>query len=50
MMKYVLAEIFKYRKAKIKFCTIVLFIPTVISFIIYGFNKKYNSLLLWKVI
>ncbi|ABR34821.1 MULTISPECIES: ABC transporter permease [Clostridium] len=48
MMKYVLAEIFKYRKAKIKFCTIVLFIPTVISFIIYGFNKKYNSLLLWE--
>ena len=48
MMKYILAEIFKYRKAKIKFCTIVLFIPTVISFIIYGFNKKYNSLLLWE--
>ena len=48
MMKYILAEIFKYRKAKIKFCTIVLFMPTVISFIIYGFNKKYNSLLLWE--
>ncbi len=47
-MKYVLAEIFKYRKAKIKFCTIVLFIPTVIAFIIYGFNKKYNSILLWE--
>lgn len=47
-MKCILAEIFKYRKAKIKFCTIVLFIPTVIAFIIYGFNKKYNSILLWE--
>jgi hypothetical protein len=48
MMKCILAEIFKYRKAKIKFCTIVLFIPTVIAFIIYGFNKKYNSIILWE--
>ena len=47
-MKCILAEIFKYRKAKIKFCTIVLFIPTVIAFIIYGFNKKYNSIILWE--
>ncbi|RII34103.1 ABC transporter permease [Clostridium chromiireducens] len=48
MMKYVLAEIFKYRKAKIRFCTIVLFIPIVISFIIYGFNEKYNYLIIWE--
>lgn len=47
-MKYVLAEIFKYRKAKIKYCTIVLFIPTVIVFIMYRFNKKYNYLIIWE--
>lgn len=48
MMKFIFAEIFKFRKGKIKFCTIVLFIPIVIAFIIYGFNEKYNNLIIWE--
>lgn len=48
MISYIKGEIFKYRKTKVKFCSLVGFIPAIIAFIMYGFNDKYNHLIIWE--
>ena len=48
MMKYIRNEIFKYRKTKVKFCTLVAYIPVIITFMMYAFNDKYNHIVVWE--
>lgn len=42
MIKYINAEIFKFRKSKVKYCMLVSFIPTFIIFFMYACNPKYE--------
>lgn len=43
MIGLIKAEMKKFKKSKIKYCTLVLFIPTIISFLMYAFNEKYDA-------
>lgn len=42
MIRFVKEEIFKFRKEKIRYCLLVLCIPTIIVFLMYAFNEKYD--------
>lgn len=41
MIEYIFAEIFKFNKSKLKYSTLVLYIPNIIVFLMYLINPKY---------
>lgn len=44
MINFVKEEIKKFLKSKVKYSLLILLIPTVISFFMYGFNEKYDGI------
>lgn len=43
-----LEEIIKFKKSKVKLCLLILLVPSVIQFIMYAFNDKYNHFVQWE--